>query len=561
VKAFAALIDRLIYTRSRNTKLALIVDYLRHTPDPDRGWAIAALTESLDFPAVKAGMVRALLATRVDEELFRLSRHFVGDTAETAALLWPESGKPLPFRGGVGVGSIGLAQGRWTPPAATREQSSQVSLPSPEGEGELSVSQAVDALSAATRSDAPAILASLLDRLDADGRYALLKLALGGMRVGVSARLAKQAFAQAFDLAIDDVEELWHAIPPPYAPLFAWGEGRAARPDLADVAFFRPFMLAHPLEEERVDLADYAAEWKWDGIRVQIVRGGGATRIYSRGGEEISAAFPELVAAFDQEAVIDGELLVRGDAQGGQAASFNALQQRLGRKTVPKKMLADYPAFVRVYDLLAVDGSDLRPLPWTERRRQLEGFVPRLAASHFDLSQIIEARDFDDLAERRAGARDAAIEGVMLKRRDAPYVAGRRAGLWYKWKRDPLTADCVMMYAQRGNGRRASFYSDYTFGCWSDAGELLPVGKAYSGFTDEELKWLDRFVRDNTLNRFGPVREVEKSLVLEVAFDSIHSSKRHKSGLAMRFPRISRIRRDKPAEEADRIATLRAMVT
>ncbi|BBB13116.1 cisplatin damage response ATP-dependent DNA ligase [Sphingopyxis sp. FD7] len=561
MKAFAALIDRLIYTRSRNTKLALIVDYLRHTPDPDRGWAIAALTESLDFPAVKAGMVRALLATRVDEELFRLSRHFVGDTAETAALLWPESGKPLPFRGGVGVGSIGLAQGRWTPPAATREQSSQVSLPSPEGEGELSVSQAVDALSAATRSDAPAILASLLDRLDADGRYALLKLALGGMRVGVSARLAKQAFAQAFDLAIDDVEELWHAIPPPYAPLFAWGEGRAARPDLADVAFFRPFMLAHPLEEERVDLADYAAEWKWDGIRVQIVRGGGATRIYSRGGEEISAAFPELVAAFDQEAVIDGELLVRGDAQGGQAASFNALQQRLGRKTVPKKMLADYPAFVRVYDLLAVDGSDLRPLPWTERRRQLEGFVPRLAASHFDLSQIIEARDFDDLAERRAGARDAAIEGVMLKRRDAPYVAGRRAGLWYKWKRDPLTADCVMMYAQRGNGRRASFYSDYTFGCWSDAGELLPVGKAYSGFTDEELKWLDRFVRDNTLNRFGPVREVEKSLVLEVAFDSIHSSKRHKSGLAMRFPRISRIRRDKPAEEADRIATLRAMVT
>ena len=566
MKRFAALIDRLIYTRSRNSKLALIVDYLKHTPDPDRGWAIAALTESLDFPAVKAGTVRALLATRVDEELFRLSRHFVGDTAETAALLWPEAdNKPLPFRGGVGVGSIGLAQGRETPPAATREQSSQVSLPSPEGEGELSVAQAVDALAGASRSDAPAVVAGLLDRLDADGRYALLKLALGGMRVGVSARLAKQAFALAFDVPVDDVEELWHAIPPPYAPLFAWGEGRAARPDLADVAFFRPFMLAHPLEEESIDLADYAAEWKWDGIRVQIVRGGkgggGETRIYSRGGEEISGAFPELVAAFDQDAVIDGELLVRGDAQGGEAASFNALQQRLGRKTVSKKMLADYPAFVRVYDLLAVDGDDLRALAWTERRRQLEAFVPRLAASHFDLSQVVDAKDFDDLAERRAGARDAAIEGVMLKRRDAPYVAGRRAGLWYKWKRDPLTADCVMMYAQRGNGRRASFYSDYTFGCWSEGGELLPVGKAYSGFTDEELKWLDKFVRDHTLNRFGPVREVEKSLVLEVAFDSIHASKRHKSGLAMRFPRISRIRRDKPAEEADRIAALLAMAT
>ena len=522
MKAFAALIDRLIYTRSRNSKLALIADYLKHIPEPDRGWAIAALTESLDFPAVKSAMVRTLLATRVDEELFRLSRHFVGDTAETAALLWPDM---------------------------------------PGVKADLSVADAVDALSAATRATSPAILADLLDRLDADGRYALLKLALGGMRVGVSARLAKQAFAQAFDVPVDDVEELWHAIPPPYAPLFAWGEGRAERPDLADVAFFRPFMLAHPLDDAIVDLADYAAEWKWDGIRVQIVHGGGQTRIYSRGGEEISGAFPELVAAFDQDAVIDGELLVRGDAQGGEAASFNALQQRLGRKTVSKKMLAESPAFVRVYDLLAVDGNDLRPLPWTERRRRLEAFVPRLADSHFDLSQVIDATDFDDLATRRAGARDAAIEGVMLKRRDAPYVAGRRAGLWYKWKRDPLTADCVMMYAQRGNGRRASFYSDYTFGCWSDAGELLPVGKAYSGFTDEELKWLDKFVRDNTLNRFGPVREVEKSLVLEVAFDSIHSSKRHKSGLAMRFPRVSRIRRDKPAEEADRIATLLAMAT
>lgn len=522
MKAFAALIDRLIYTRSRNSKLALIADYLMHTPDPDRGWAIAALTDSLDFPAVKSAMIRNLLATRVDEELFRLSRHFVGDTAETAALLWPDM---------------------------------------PGAQVDLSVAQVVDALSAATRADAPAVVAGLLDRLDGDGRYALLKLALGGMRVGVSARLAKQAFAQAFAVPVDDVEELWHAIPAPYAPLFAWGEGKAPRPDLTDIAFFRPFMLAHPLEADSVDLADFAAEWKWDGIRVQIVHGGGATRIYSRGGEEISSAFPELVAAFDQDAVIDGELLVRGDAQGGEAASFNALQQRLGRKTVSKKMLADYPAFVRVYDLLALEGADLRGQPWSARRRQLEQFESRLADSHFDLSQLIEARDWDDLAARRAGARDAAIEGVMLKRRDAPYVAGRRAGLWYKWKRDPLIADCVMMYAQRGNGRRASFYSDYTFGCWTDEGELLPVGKAYSGFTDDELKMLDKFVRDNTLNRFGPVREVEKSLVLEVAFDSVHVSKRHKSGLAMRFPRISRIRRDKPAEEADRIAALVAMVT
>lgn len=528
MKPFAALIDRLIYTRSRNVKLALIAEYLRVAPDPDRGWALAALTEVLNFPAVKAGMARALLATRVDEELARLSRQFVGETAETIALLWPDG-----------------------PPAALAP----------------TLSETVAALHGATRATGPAVLTGLLDRLDADGRYALMKLALGGMRMGVSARLAKQAFAGAFGVPVDDVEELWHAVPPPYTALFAWAEGRGARPDLAATPFFRPFMLAHPLgDDETLDLGEFVAEWKWDGIRVQIVRVGGQTRVYSRGGEDISAAFPEIVTALPLDCAVDGELLVRGDAQGGAleqpgAASFNALQQRLGRKTVSKKMLAEAPAFVRLYDLLGVGRTDLRPLPWTGRRAELEALMGALPAAHFDLSAVIDAADFAALEAQRATARDAAIEGVMLKRRDAPYLGGRRTGLWYKWKRDPLVADCVMMYAQRGNGKRASFYSDYTFGCWSAGGELLPVGKAYSGFTDEELKMLDRFVRQNTVGRFGPVREVEKTLVLEVAFDSIHASKRHKSGLAMRFPRISRIRTDKPAAEADQIATLLAMAT
>jgi DNA ligase-1 len=258
--------------------------------------------------------------------------------------------------------------------------------------------------------------------------------------------------------------------------------------------------------------------------------------------------------------------LVRGsdqgaEAHGGAAASFNALQQRLGRKNVTARMQGEYPAFVRLYDILFEGNEDLRELPWTERRARLEKFIPQLDAGRFDLSQLIEADSFEALEELREGARDAAIEGLMLKRRDSPYVTGRRVGLWYKWKRDPLTADCVLMYAQRGSGKRSSFYSDYTFGCWNAAGELLPVGKAYFGFTDEELKWLDRWVRTHTLNRFGPVREVEKALVLEVAFDSIHTSTRHKSGLAMRFPRISRIRTDKPAAEADRVETLLAMAT
>jgi DNA ligase-1 len=259
-------------------------------------------------------------------------------------------------------------------------------------------------------------------------------------------------------------------------------------------------------------------------------------------------------------------LLVKGEFQGadehgGAAASFNALQQRLGRKIVSAKMLSDYPAFVRLYDILIDGREDVRPLAWAERRRRLEAFVPALDPERFDVSSLIEAKSFDELQEIRAGARDASIEGVMLKRRDSPYVPGRRVGLWYKWKRDPLVADCVLMYAARGSGKRSSYYSDYTFGCWTGEGELLPVGKAYFGFTDEELMWLDRFVRNHTVQRFGPVREVEKTLVLEVAFDSIHESKRHKSGLAMRFPRVSRIRRDKPAAEADTIETLRRLVS
>jgi DNA ligase-1 len=224
-------------------------------------------------------------------------------------------------------------------------------------------------------------------------------------------------------------------------------------------------------------------------------------------------------------------------------------------------MLSDYPAFVRLYDALFEGAEDLRALPWTDRRTRLEVLMPRFDPERFDLSAVIDAADFGHLEQIRAGARDAAIEGVMLKRRDSAYVTGRRVGLWYKWKRDPLTADCVMMYAQRGSGKRSSFYSDFTFGCWTEAGELSPVGKAYSGFTDAELKDLDRFVRQHTVARFGPVREVEKTMVLEVAFDSIHASARHKSGVAMRFPRIHRIRTDKPAAEADRVETLLRMVT
>lgn len=536
MQAFATLLDTLVYTTSRNRKLALIADYLRAAPDPDRGWALAALTGELDFPAVKSSTIRGLMKQRVDPVLWTLARDFVGDTAETASLMWPEA--------------HGAA---------------------PEPDSDLTVSAVVDRLSALTRNTAPHELPKLLDRLDANGRFALIKLATGGMRIGISARLAKTAFAQAFGVPVEEVEEYWHALSPPYTDLFRWAAEGGDPPDVENLPRFRPFMLAHPLEDTVVDLADYAAEWKWDGIRVQLVRatkdGIGASRLYSRSGDDISASFPEMLDVLPVDAVLDGELLVQGETQGGAeggAASFNALQQRLGRKTVSRKLLAEAPAFVRLYDALLVDGVDLRAMPWTERRARLEALMERLPDERFDLSQVVEARDFAHLAEIRETARDEAIEGLMLKRRDSAYLAGRKVGLWYKWKRDPLLIDCVLMYAQRGSGKRSSFYSDYTFGCWDgdpDAGaDLLPVGKAYSGFTDAELKKLDRHVRQNTVNRFGPVRETNRSLVFEVAFDSVHSSKRHKSGLAMRFPRIHRIRWDKPVHEADRIESLRALV-
>ena len=558
MRAFSDLLDRLIYTRSRNSKLRLIADYLRVTPDPDRGWALAALTGEIDLPGIKPAVIRALIEDRVDPVLFRMSREFVGDTAETVALMWPDSKSPSSFRGGVGVGTINDSDASVL---ADRPHPN----PSPEGEG-LRLSAIVTRLLSLGRTEAPTALAAMLDVLDENERFALLKLATGGLRVGVTARLAKTALAQAFELDVEAVEEVWHGIAPPYAALFDWAEGRAEQPTAADTPVFRSFMLAHPLEETRVDLADYAAEWKWDGIRVQLVRVAGQVRLFSRGGDDVTGSFPDVAGAVTVDGVFDGELLVRGAAQGGpenqgSAASFNALQQRLGRKTVSAKMLTDYPAFVRLYDVLFDGPEDLRVLPWSERRARLEAIMPRFDPTRFDLSAIIDATDFDHLAAIRAGARDAAIEGVMLKRRDSAYVTGRRVGLWYKWKRDPLTADCVMMYAQRGSGKRSSFYSDYTFGCWNEAGELLPVGKAYSGFTDAELKELDRFVRQNTVARFGPVREVEKTLVLEVAFDSVHSSSRHKSGIAMRFPRIHRIRTDKPAVEADTVETLLRMVT
>jgi len=518
---FAALLDALLFTPGRLGKLRLMTEYFATTPDPARGWALAALTGELSFAEAKPAQIRDLVLTRVDAELFGWSYDFVGDLAETAALIWPER------------------------PGAER-------MPA--------LAEIVAALARASRGEAIAHLAGWLDALDATGRWALLKLVTGGLRVGVSARLAKTALAEWGKVSLDEIEAVWHGIAPPYAELFAWLEGRAPRPEIGGLPTFHPLMLAQPLDETELAALDpkaYRAEWKWDGIRVQLVARGAERRLYSRSGDDIGEAFPDILAAIPGEVVLDGELLVLRD---GEVRPFNDLQQRLNRKTPSAKMLEDYPAWVRLYDLVEEAGSDLRPLPFDERRRRLETWYARAPRPRLDVSPLIPFAGWEDLRDLRDGARARGIEGLMLKRGDSPYVPGRPKGPWLKWKRGALTLDAVLMYAQRGSGKRSSFYSDYTFGAWRD-GALVPVGKAYSGFTDEELRRLDRWVRDHTVERYGPVRELAPTLVVEVAFDSVHRSSRHKSGLALRFPRIHRIRWDKPAAEADSVEVLERMVT
>jgi DNA ligase-1 len=429
------------------------------------------------------------------------------------------------------------------------------------------------------KTELPKQLARWLDELDETGRWALLKLVTGAMRIGISARLAKTAAAALGDKDPHDVELLWPGLTPPYLDLFAWLEGRGDKPVNLDPAPFRPVMLAHAIEDSDfagLAASDYIAEWKWDGIRVQAVsgkdpRGHMIARLYSRSGEDITNSFPDLLPSLHIPGAIDGELLVLRE---GRVQSFNVLQQRLNRKIVSPKLTKDYPIHLRAYDLLGEGNNDLRTLPFAERRERLEAFVRKLDDPRVDLSPTIAFDSWEHLAAARAdpasaGAGDdaEAVEGVMLKRRDALYLPGRPKGQWWKWKRDPHIIDAVLMYAQRGHGKRSSYYSDYTFGVWTatdDGEQLVPVGKAYFGFTDEELLQIDRFVRRNTTEKFGPVRHVvhepEQGLVLEVAFEGLQRSPRHKSGVAMRFPRINRLRWDKPPREADRLETLERML-
>lgn len=542
---FALLLDQLALEPGRKAKITLLTSYLRATPDPMRGYALAAITRDLTFHSAKPALIRQLITERTDAALFAHCYDYVGDLSETVALLWP---------------------------SAVTETSDQAPP---------SLTEILESLRLEKKSRVPALLSNWLDHLSETGRWALLKLITGGLRIGVSARLAKTAVAELGDLSVTDVEEVWHGLAPPYEALFAWAEGRAGRPKITDPAPFRPVMLAHAIDEatdfDQKNPADFAAEWKWDGIRVQLVSGCNAsdkrtTRLYSRSGDDISQAFPDLLEAIDFDGALDGELLIVID---NEVQPFASLQQRLNRKTVSKTLLKSHPAFLRAYDVLAWGAEDLRPLTFARRRAALEALVSQIKAPRIQLSQLVPFASFAELAAIRAdpeaggaGIDAKAVEGLMLKRLAARYRPGRPKGDWYKWKKAPQVVDALLMYAQRGHGKRSSYYSDYTFGVWrKDAkgdDELVPVGKAYFGFTDAELLDIDRFVRRHTVNRFGPVREVthskETGLVLEIAFEGLSRSTRHKSGIAMRFPRISRLRWDKPPADVDRLETLLALL-
>ena len=522
MKAFSELLDNLYFTASTKAKSKLIQDYLTHTPDPDRGWALAAIAGTLSFEFFKRNTVKQLMLENIDPVLFELSYDYVGDMSETVAHLWPHD-KPnnaMPMLG-----------------------------------------ELVEKFQHASKQQAPNILANYLSEMTPSMRWALLKLGTRGLRVGVSSRALKNCLADFGNIEVQELETLWHAMEPPYTDLLAWLEGKAEKPNITNKLTYHPVMLATPLEETKLDslkLEDWLIEWKFDGIRVQLLNTLSGKALYSRTGDDISHSFPDLLSTVDFDGRLDGELLALDE--NNEIAPFNQLQQRLNKKKPSKKLIADIPVIFMAYDALSLNHEPLFSYNLLERKEKLERWFKKQDCSAIRLSLPIQVNSIEQLKMCRSQANnDLLVEGVMLKRKSSLYQSGRPASQWYKWKRDPLLVDAVVMYAQRGHGKRSSYYSDFTFGAWQED-TLLPIGKAYSGFTNEELKRLDNWVRKNTIGRFGPVKEVKKQLVFEIAFDAIHPSKRHKSGVAMRFPRINRIRWDKPAKEADTLSSVKALI-
>lgn len=526
MKDFAALFATLDQTTRTNTKVAALAGYFRTAPEPDRLWTIALFSGRRPKRAITTTRLREWAAERagIPLWLFEESYPIVGDLAETIALVLP--------------------------PPSTRHDASLADW--------IDRLRALKDAADATRKEK---VLSAWEGLTPLERLVFNKLLTGGFRIGISARLMTRALAQALDR---DEADLAHRLMGDWTPDSTTWADLIERQDPADtLSRPYPFCLAYGLETEPESLgdpADWLAEWKWDGIRGQVILRGGQIFIWSRGEELMTDRFPDLAPLRDllpDGTVIDGELLAH---DGDAPLPFAALQKRITRKTVPGKLLTEAPVILMAYDLLEHQGHDLRDTPFAARRARLETLLADLpGTAPLRPSPIVSFATWDDLAATRATARDHRAEGLMLKRRSGPYHAGRRRGDWWKWKLDPLTIDAVMIYAQAGHGRRANLYTDFTFAVW-EGDTLVPFTKAYSGLTDAEFRQITAWVRRNTTERFGPVRQVRPEHVFEIAFEGIQASPRHKSGVALRFPRMARWRRDKPPSEANTLADLRAML-
>ena len=529
MKRFARLYDALDATTSTNAKVAAMERYFAEAPPADAAWALYFLTgqrlKRLIAPRLLAvwGCEKARVPGWMADECFSLA----GDLAETVALLLDTC----------------------APRTASNEPPALSHL----------IGQTLLPLGEADEESKRSAVLSLWAALDRREIYLLNKLLTGELRVGVSATLAMRALAQHAGLSPAVVAHRLMGAWQPSAEAFAQLVALSASD--ADVSRPYPFFLASPLEDEPPALGpreEWLAEWKWDGIRAQLVRRAGGAYLWSRGEELITDRFPDLAGAWaslPDGTVLDGELLAFA---GGAPMPFAVLQRRIGRRKLNESILRDAPAAFMAYDLLELGGADLRPLSLRERRARLAELL-RDRSERLPLSPEVQASSWEELAGQRAGARERGVEGLMLKRWDSPYRHGRPRGDWWKWKVNPFAIDAVLIYAQPGHGRRATLMTDLTFGLWEN-GELVPVAKAYSGLSDEEIDRLDRWIRAHTVERFGPVRHVESVHVFELHFEGIHRSGRHRSGIAVRFPRIARWRTDKRPADADSVDALRALL-